>query len=103
SEGTYPLVITASNGNLPDAMQNFTLTVQATPPVLQAPAITSAATSTFTVGIPGAFAITTTGTPTSQVSLTGPRPSWLSYVDNGDGTASLSGTPDSGSDDSYVF
>ena len=103
SEGTYPLVITASNGTLPDAMQNFTLTVQATPPVLQAPAITSAAASTFTVGTPGAFAITTTGTPTSQVSLTGPRPSWLSYVDNGDGTASLSGTPDSGSDDSYAF
>ena len=37
------------------------------------------------------------------MSLTGPRPSWLSYVDNADGTASLSGTPDSGSDDSYVF
>ena len=69
------LVITASNGTLPDAIQNFTLTVQATPPVLQAPAITSAtARATFTVGAPGDFAITTAGTPTSQVSLIGTAP-----------------------------
>jgi len=103
SGGTYPLIITASNGTPPDAVQNFTLTVQATPPVLHAPAITSAAASTFTVGSHGTFTVTTTGTPTSQVSLIGPRPSWLSYVDNTDGTATLSGTPDSGSDASYSF
>ena len=103
SGGTYPLIITASNGTPPDAVQNFTLTVQATPPVLHAPAITSATASTFTVGSHGTFTVTTTGTPTSQVTLIGPQPSWLSYVDNTDGTATLSGTPDSGSDDSYSF
>src|SRR4029450_9368715 len=99
----YPLIITASNGTLPNAVQNFTLTVQATPPVVHAHAITSATASTFTVGSHGTFTVTTTGTPTSQVSLIGPRPSWLSYVDNTDGTATLSGTPDSGSDASYSF
>ena len=103
SGGTYPLIITASNGTPPDAVQNFTLTVQATPPVLHAPAITSATASTFTVGSHGTFTVTTTGTPTSQVTLIGPQPSWLSYVDNTDGTATLSGTPDSGSDASYSF
>ncbi len=103
SEGTYPLIITAANGTLPDAIQNFSLIVQASPPVLQAPAITSATTSTFTVGSPGTFAVTTTGTPTAQVTLIGPRPSWLSYVDHTDGTATFSGTPDSESDDTYSF
>jgi len=103
SGGTYPLIITASNGTPPDAVQNFTLTVQATPPVLHAPAITSATATTFTVGSHGTFTVTTTGTPTSQVTLIGPQPSWLSYVDNTDGTATLSGTPDSGSDASYSY
>jgi hypothetical protein len=103
SGGTYPLIITAANGTPPDAVQNFTLTVQATPPVLHAPAITSANVKTFTVGSPGTFTVTTTGTPTSQVTLIGPQPSWLSYVDNTDGTATLSGTPDSESDASYSF
>jgi hypothetical protein len=103
SGGTYPLIITASNGTPPDAVQNFILTVQTTPPFLQAPAITSATASIFTVGSPGTFIVTTTGTPTSQVTLVGPQPSWLSYVDNTDGTATLSGTPDSESDASYSF
>jgi hypothetical protein len=103
SGGTYPLIITAANGTPPDAVQNFTLTVQATPPVLHAPAITSANAKTFTVGSPGTFTVTTTGTPTSQVTLIGPQPSWLSYVDNTNGTATLSGTPDSESDASYSF
>ncbi|MEO5718705.1 MAG: putative Ig domain-containing protein [Chthoniobacterales bacterium] len=103
SEGTYPLTITASNGTTPDAMQSFTLTVQSTLPTLEVPMITSAAASTLTVGTAGTFTFTTTGTPTPQLTLSGPRPTWLSYVDNGDGTATLSGTPDAGSDSSYTF
>ena len=103
SEGTYPLIITASNGTTPDAMQSFTLTVQSTLPTLEVPMITSAAASTLTVGTAGTFTFTTTGTPTPQLTLSGPRPTWLSYVDNGDGTATLSGTPDAGSDSSYTF
>jgi hypothetical protein len=103
SEGTYPLIITASDGTLPNAVQNFTLTVRATPPVLKTPAITSAAGSTFTVGSAGTFLVTTTGMPTSQIILTGPQPGWLSYVDNTDGTATFSGIPDSDSDDTYSF
>jgi len=103
SEGDYPIDITASNGTLPDAMQTFTITVQDAPPLPQAPAITSAATGSFKVGTAGTFTITATGTPTPSFTLTGAQPSWLSFVDNTDGTATLSGTPDADSDLSYSF
>jgi Putative Ig domain len=103
SEGDYPINISASNGTLPDAMQTFTITVQDTPPVLEAPTITSAATGSFKVGMAGTFTITATGTPTPSFTLTGAQPSWLSFVDNTDGTATLSGTPDADSDLSYSF
>jgi hypothetical protein len=103
SEGDYPIDISASNGTLPDAMQTFTITVQDAPPVSEAPAITSDATGSFKVGTAGTFTITTTGTPTPSLSLTGAQPSWLSFVDNTDGTATLSGTPDADSDLSYSF
>ena len=103
SEGDYPIDITASNGTLPDAMQTFTITVQDAPLVPEAPAITSAATGSFMVGTAGTFTITATGTPTPSFTLTGAQPSWLSFVDNTDGTATLSGTPDADSDLSYSF
>ena len=103
SEGDYPIDISASNGTLPDAMQTFTITVQDAPPVSEAPAITSAATGSFMVGTAGTFTITATGTPTPSFTLTGAQPSWLSFVDNTDGTATLSGTPDADSDLSYSF
>src|SRR5439155_945783 len=73
------------------------------PPVLEAPAITSAASTSFTVGTAGNFTITTTGSPTPTLTLDGAQPAWLSFVDNTDGTATLSGTPDAGSDLSYSF
>jgi Putative Ig domain len=103
SEGDYPIDVTASNGTPPDAMQTFTITVQDAPPMLEAPAITSDATGSFKVGTAGTFTITTTGTPTPSLTLDGAQPSWLSFVDNTDGTATLSGTPDADSDLSYSF
>lgn len=103
SQGSYPINITASNGTLPNAAQAFTITVQNSPPVLQAPAITSAASASFTVGTAGSFTITTTGTPTPTLTWDGAQPAWLSFVDNTDGTATLSGTPDPGSDLSYSY
>ena len=44
TRGTYPITIGATNGVQPDASQSFTLTVNA------APAITSAASTTFAEG-----------------------------------------------------
>jgi hypothetical protein len=59
----------------------------------EAPAITSGAQADFTVGMNGMFTVTSTGRPTAFVSEAGSLPNGVSFVDNGDGTATLSGTP----------
>jgi len=93
--GVYTFTITASNGNSPNATQTFTLTVD------QAPAITSAAGATFTTGTAGVFHVTSSGYPTSALTETGSLPSGVTFVDNGNGTAFLSGTPAAGTGGSY--
>src|SRR6185437_11175711 len=95
--GSYPFTISASNGVSPDASQNFTLTID------QAPAITSASSTTFTVGTAASFTITSTGFPTAAIIESGTLPGGISLVDNSDGTATLSGTPDAGTGGSYPF
>jgi Bacterial Ig-like domain (group 3)/Putative Ig domain len=67
----------------------------------QAPAITSANSTTFTVGTAGSFTVTTTGFPTASLSETGTLPSGVTFVDNGNGTATLSGTPAAGTGKTY--
>jgi hypothetical protein len=69
------------------------------PPV--APSITSVAAASFRVGEASAFTVTTTGLPTAVLSAIGALPSGVSFIDNGDGTASFSGTPEVGTDGSY--
>ena len=64
-QGTYPITITAANGQSPNATQSFTLTVDA------APVITSAASATFVAGASGSFTVTSTGTPTASLSKSG--------------------------------
>ncbi len=95
--GAYPLTITASNGVGPDAVQSFTLNVD------QAPAITSANAATFTVGTPGTFTVTTTGFPTAALSKSGGLPSGVTFSDNGNGTATLAGTPGAGTGGTYAI
>jgi streptogramin lyase len=92
---TYLLTFTASNGVGGDVSQTFTLTVN------QVPAITSVNTDTFTVGQAGSFTITTSGSPTPSVTATGLLPGGLAFQDNGDGTATLRGTPAAGSGGTY--
>ena len=97
--GTYALTFTANNGIGGNVVQNFTLTVN------QAPAFTSANTTTFIVGSAGTFSITTSGVPVvttitrSAVAL----PGGVTFVDNGNGTGTLSGTPLAGTSGAYVF
>ncbi|HEU5270402.1 MAG TPA: discoidin domain-containing protein [Jatrophihabitans sp.] len=71
-------------------------TVPATLEVDQPPAITSADQVTFAAGTPGSFTVTTAaGYPTAtSITETGALPSGISFADNGDGTATLAGTPD---------
>ena len=95
--GTYPITVTASNGVSPNATQSFTLTVDA------APAITSANSTTFTTGSAGTFSVTTTGRPAAALAETGILPTGISFVDNGNGSATLSGTPAAGTGGSYAI
>ena len=66
-----------------------------------APSITSANSTTFTVGSAGTFSVTTTGSPTPAISETGALPTGVTLTDNGNGTATLAGTPAAGTAASY--
>ncbi|MGA2827584.1 MAG: putative Ig domain-containing protein [Streptosporangiaceae bacterium] len=92
--GTYAIPLSAVNG-YGTASQTLTITVA------QAPAITSAASATFTEGTPGTSTVTTTGSPTAVITESGTLPSGVTLTDNGDGTATLAGTPAAGSKGSY--
>jgi hypothetical protein len=98
TNGSYPITITAANGVGSNATQSFTLTVNAAP---TAPAITSASSTAFTVGTAGTFSVTTTGSPTAKITESGALPSGVTFVDGGNGTATLAGTPAAGTNASY--
>jgi Putative Ig domain len=93
--GDKALVLTATSGALPPAEQSFTLKIK------QIPAFTSADSANFQVGVAGTFQITATGTPLPTLTLTGTLPAGLTFTDNGDGTATIVGTPAAGSAGSY--
>ena len=95
SAGMYMLSLTAANGVLPDANQSFGLAVN------QAPAFTSATATTFDVNSAGTFTVTTNGFPTATLLASGALPSGVTFFNNGDGTATLSGTPALGSAGNY--
>ena len=66
-----------------------------------APSITSASSTTFAVGAAGSFTVTATGSPTPSLSESGALPSGVTFTNNGNGTATLSGTPASGTNGTY--
>ena len=69
----------------------------------QAPAITSASFVPLTIGQGSTFIVTTTGFPTAALSLSGVLPAGMTFLDRGDGTATLSGTPAAGTGGTYVI
>jgi hypothetical protein len=86
--GIFPISITASNGASPSATQAFTLTVK------QPPTITSANNATFILGATGTFTVTTSGFPAPTLTRGGVAlPAGVTFVDNGNGTGTLAGTP----------
>ncbi|HUB69333.1 MAG TPA: putative Ig domain-containing protein, partial [Acidimicrobiales bacterium] len=69
-----------------------------------APAITSQATATSSVGSAFDFEVTTTGEPAPALTATaGTLPSGLTFTDNGNGTATIAGTPATGTGGVYAF
>jgi hypothetical protein len=93
--GSYPITVTASDGPLTNTTQAFSLIVEG-PPV-----ITSSDHATFTLGEPGAFLVTSAGDPTPALSEIGVLPAGVTFSDNNDGTATLAGTPEPGTDGVY--
>ncbi len=85
--GDFGITFTAQNGVGSPATQPFTIILQ------QAPAFTSANNAVFVYGVPNSFTITTTGFPAPSIHESGTLPPWLTFVDHGNGTATLSGTP----------
>jgi hypothetical protein len=69
----------------------------------QPPAITSNSSTTFVVGTAGSFTVTTTGSPTPSISEGGSLPNGVGFTNNGNGTATLSGTPTQGGTFNIIF
>lgn len=85
--GTYRLTITAANALLGTTTQAFTYTVQ------QPPAITSASSASAMVGTATSFTVTSNGYPAATLTDSGSLPTGMTFVDNKNGTATMSGTP----------
>jgi probable HAF family extracellular repeat protein len=88
--GAYPLTLTASNGAGSPSVQHFALTVTS---AKTAPALSAESTLTETFGAAFSSTATTTGFPVPKLTKTGALPSGVTFVDNGDGTATIAGTP----------
>ncbi|MEA2500732.1 MAG: hypothetical protein QOD01_843 [Actinomycetota bacterium] len=69
--------------------------------VNQAPAITTPPSVTFTVGVAASFTVSTTGFPAATVSETASLPAGITFTNNGNGTATLGGTPGSNTGGTY--
>jgi hypothetical protein len=70
--------------------------------VNQAPTFTSTSAASFTVGTAESFTVTTSGFPTvSTLTESGKLPGGVTFVNNQNGTATLSGTPNAGTAGTY--
>ncbi len=96
--GDYPLALTASNGVIPAATQNFTLTITRPPRIL------SVNNATFVVGAFNTFTVKTQNSvPKATLSFTGVLPTGVTFVAKPNGTATLAGTPAAGSEGAYIL
>jgi VCBS repeat-containing protein len=90
--GTDTFSYKANDGTQDSTIATVTLTVS---PVNDAPSFTSPAATMATEDVPFSYSITTADPDTgASLIITAPiLPAWLTLTDNGDGTATLSGTP----------
>ncbi len=88
------------NVNYPDGND---VQLVATNTTATTPSITTGSSASFSEGSPNTFTIHSTGTPTPGISEVGQLPSGVTLSDNGNGTATLSGTPSPGSGGTYLL
>jgi hypothetical protein len=93
--GVYPLTLTAAQTGDSSVTESYTLTVD------QAPAITSVASATSPPVPPAPSRWTPPASPRPALTESGPLPAGVTFTDNGNGTASLSGTPAAGTGGTY--
>jgi hypothetical protein len=84
--GSYPLTITAKN-SVGTATAPFTLVITKTP------VLRKVTNQTAKTGTAYSKTITAVGNPTPSLTETGGLPTGTTFTDNGDGTATLAGTP----------
>ncbi|MDT4921083.1 MAG: hypothetical protein QOI15_1985 [Pseudonocardiales bacterium] len=95
--GHYVITVIATN-EAGTATKSFDLVLH------QAPTLGGPASATYTVGAAGvAQMFTATGFPPAAITTTSTLPSGVTLVDNGDGTATLSGTPAAGTGGVYTI
>ncbi len=88
--GSHSVVLSISDGSLSDS-QSFTIVVGN---VNDAPSFTSTAPTSATQNTLYSYTIATTDPDGDPLTIDAPTlPAWLTFTDNGDGTAILSGTP----------
>jgi hypothetical protein len=100
SGGVYDITLQASNGIGQPITEIFAIDVD------QAPNFTSASSATFVVGTGGTFTFVTSGFPTASLQVvngSGSLPSGITFADDGNGDATLEGTPTPGEGGTYTF
>jgi hypothetical protein len=93
--GQYDVTVTASNGIGADASHQVTVAVN------EAPELTGPSTARFVVGTASETVFSSDGFPAASLSVEGSLPAGVTFTDNGNGTATLSGTPAPGSVGDY--
>ncbi len=94
--GSDSFTFTANNGTNTSAAATVSITVTGF-----APSITSAAGVVFTDGKANTFTVTSTGAPSAALVENGALPQGVTFTDNGNGTATLSGAPAAGASGNY--
>ena len=67
------------------------------------PAFSTGSSTTFTAGSGGSFTVTAVGYPSPSFAESGALPSGVTFVDNGNGSAALSGTPSANAGGAYTI
>jgi hypothetical protein len=93
--GEYDAIVTATNGVGSDASTNVHVVVN------EAPELTGPSTARFVSGTASTIGFSSDGYPQATITKSGALPAGVSFVDNGNGTATLSGTAATGSEGTY--
>ena len=93
--GEYDAVVTASNGVGIGATTTVHIVVK------EAPELTGPSTARFVTGTASTVGFSSDGYPQATITRSGSLPPGVTFVDNGNGTATLAGTAAAGSDGTY--